>query len=175
MIRHLSKNRALIFIISALLLANIGLLVSFVWKKEERKKASEIREGPAHIMNEFLLQGVGFTTEQKKQADLYWEEHKKNMKPLFKDIENTKVRFFSLLIDSTSNDSAINAAAQRIADKQKEIELRSFTRFQKLRNLCSPEQQARFDSLYPGVIRNLISFFHKGPKKPKPDSLREAK
>jgi periplasmic protein CpxP/Spy len=167
--RQLSRNRVLILIISALLLANIGLLVSFVWNKEERKKATDVRRAPGAIMNDFLLNGIGFTPEQKKQADLYWEDHKKNMKPLFEDIEKSKVQFFNLLIDSSSNDASKHEAVQHIANKQKEIELRSFDRFENLRNLCTPEQRTRFDSLYPGVIKELIAFFHhRGPKKPKP-------
>jgi Spy/CpxP family protein refolding chaperone len=170
-VQHFSKKGVLILIISALLLANIGLLVSFVWNKDEKKKAGkveEIRRGPGVIMNDFLANGIGFSSEQKNQADAYWQEHKKIMGQLFEEIEKQKVQYFTLLIDSTTNDSAINSAVQRIADKQKEIELRSYARFKNLRALCTPEQRARFDSLYPGVIKELMAFFHqRGTKKPK--------
>lgn len=168
MIHHFSKKGVLILIISALVLVNIGLLVSFVWKKDANKNSEDTRRTPGVIMNDFLLNGIGFSAEQKKQADAFWEDHRKIMGQLFDDIEQSKVQFFILLIDSTATDSTLNSAVERVADKQKEIELRSYARFKNLRALCTQEQQARFDSLYPGVIKELMAFFHhRGPKKPK--------
>jgi protein CpxP len=170
---RVSKNKFLLFLVSALLLINVGLLVSFVWKKDKPRPPVSEQKSPRQMMSDFMLNDLKFTPEQKEKADKHLEQHRERMRKLFDEQEKAKIEFFSLVYSGDSpSDSAISIGAQKIGDKQKEIELTAFSRFRTIRGFCTPEQLPRFDSLFPEVVRKIIAY-RKNPGRPKGDSTNK--
>jgi periplasmic protein CpxP/Spy len=167
-----SKNKILISIIAILLLANIGMLIFFEGIKKHGGKdnndAGKVHSG----ITDLLKKEVGFSDTQLAQYKTMRKEHWDKMKPLFDEMNNTKTRFYNLLDDPSVNDSLLNNMADSIGIRQKNIDLQIFHHFKEVGNLCTPEQQPKFDSLVVRVIKRMTTP-HKPPTKPQEDSLNK--
>ena len=167
----MSRNKLLLFIITILLLANVVLLYFFFKGKDSTKKpSSRERRG----ISEQLKNEVGFNELQLQAYEQRRTIHMDEMKGLFEDLRQTKEIFFNTVKDTLAADSSIEQGANMIAERQKQIDLRTHAYFQGLRKLCTPEQLPRFDSLYQQVIKRMISSGRKPPaKRPGSDSLKK--
>ena len=169
--RSVLKNKVLVTIIGILLLANIAMLVFLfsAMKKPERENSHNRK--PAHSTVSFLESRIGFDKQQISQFNQLKEEHYKKLNPLFEDLRVTKDNFFVLVKDSVS-DSDIDSLANIIGQKQKFLDLQVFHTVQEIRNLCTPQQQVKFDSLLPKIAYKMVGHIRKG--NPKEDSLKKS-
>src|SRR5215510_12987338 len=121
-----SKNKSLIFIIAVLLLTNIAVLAYFLWYKTPAgQHGKEGNKRPPGI--EYPLQTeVGFNEDQLTQYRQMRDEQMKALKPMFDDMRQTKDSLFRMISNENANDSAVNAVAETISQKQKAIDLRMY-------------------------------------------------
>jgi periplasmic protein CpxP/Spy len=77
------------------------------------------------------------------------------MKPMFEDLQNTKNSFYALLRVPETPDSVVAKAAAAIGDKQRAIDMQVFQHFKNSRQVCTPAQYAKYDSLVQVVIRRM--------------------
>ena len=152
-----SKNRVFISIITVLLLTNIALLVFFFWVKPHGNFRPDMRRDS---IAQSLENKIGFSQEQMAQYQRLKDEHKEKIKPLFEDMRNAKEQFYRFLHQPAS-DSELNNAANVIGEKQKAIDLQIFRHFKELRDLCTAQQQPKFDSLIQQVIHRMSVPYHK--------------
>ena len=162
------KQRVLITIVSILVLANIALLLYFLWFKPNQRNTRP--EKNRDMMAYSLENEVGFNQSQMTKYQQLKEEHKTIMKTLFEDMHAIKIHFYKYLQQS-AEDSVIKNAASAIGEKQKSIDLQIFHHFNELRTRCTPEQQPRFDSLIQRVVNKMSMPFRKRSDR-KPDSTR---
>lgn len=145
-----SRNKNLIFIITVLLLTNIAVLVYFLAFKDRKRTTKhsgiEQRERGAG-MDERLKKEVGFSDQQVAQFKQLKEEQKIAIRPYFEAMRRSKDSLFALMGNESANDSIINNAANVIAQRQKELDLQTFAHFKRVRDLCTPEQKPKFDTL----------------------------
>jgi Spy/CpxP family protein refolding chaperone len=163
------KNKVLVTIIGILLLANIAMLVFFIsgMKKPDRGQPEDKRQG--YSTDSFLQSKVGFTEQQIRQFNQLKKEHHEKLNPLFEDLRMTKDQFFLLIKDSIS-DSAMDSVSTLIGQKQKMLDMQVFRTVQELRNLCTPEQQLKFDSLLPKIAYKMAGHIRRADNKQ--DSLK---
>lgn len=151
-----SRNKNLVFIIAVLLLTNIAVLAYFlVFKKSEphNEHQGDRRNG---MMVEMLEKEVGFDSKQMTQYKQLKDLQKITVRPLFDEMRKAKDNLFRYLPDPNVNDSAISSAADVIGQKQKTLDLQTFSHFKQVRNLCSsPEQQIKFDSAVNRMFRKM--------------------
>jgi protein CpxP len=83
-------------------------------------------------------------------------KHKQTMKPLFNEIHATKEDFYKLLTEQPT-DSVLNEKLHRIGDKQEMIDQKIYNHFQGLRQVCTPEQLPRYDSVIQKVLVGMIN------------------
>ncbi len=146
-----SRNKNLLFIIAALLLTNIAVLAYFLWIKQPEPKRGQNKNG----MSEMLQKEVGFSDEQVAQYKQLKEQQLTSIKPMFDEMRKAKDSLFRLLSDPNANDSVINKATDAIAQKQKILDLQTFNHFKKVRALCTPEQQPKYDSMVQRMFRKM--------------------
>lgn len=147
-----SRNKNLLFIIAALLLTNIAVLVYFLWiKQPEPKPDGQKKNG----MTEMLQKEVGFNDEQVGQYKQLKEEQRATIRPMFDEMRKAKDSLFRLLSDPGVSDSIINKASEAIAQKQKALDLQTFSHFKKVRALCTVEQQSKYDSMVLRMFRKM--------------------
>jgi len=154
-----ARNKNLIFIITALLLTNIAVLVYFLWIKEPHSKPppSSRRNG----MTEMLQKEVGFDSVQLAQYKVLKDTQWAAIRPMFDQMRKAKDSLFHMLSNPGASDSEINGAADVIAQNQKALDLRTLYHFKRVRALCLPEQQLKYDS----VVFRMLSRMGKPPKK----------
>jgi periplasmic protein CpxP/Spy len=149
------RNRNLLIIIGVLLLTNIGVLIYFLGQKERSKPTGRPDEKDRPGITEMLQKEVGFTDEQTSKYKQLKEKQKETIRPMYDDMRKTKDSLFKLLSYPETNDSLLNKIADAIAQKQKALDLQTFNHFKRVRTLCTPEQQPKYDSMILRMFRKM--------------------
>ena len=71
---------------------------------------------------------------------------------LFDSLRASKNHFYGHISNPDTPDSVLEANASEIGNWQKQIDLRLFRHFQKLRKACNKDQQLKFDTLVNKMI-----------------------
>jgi len=166
-----SRNKIYVSLIGLLLLSNLALVAFFVMNKPEKREVR--REHPGSYMKDALKNDVGFTDQQMAEFDKMADQHRQQMRPLFEDIGKTKESFYKMLSQPQTADTVLNQAASQIGDKQKAIDIKIFTHFQNIRQLCTPEQQPAFDSLIQRVVHRMIFPMRRGDSRKDSATLKK--
>jgi hypothetical protein len=74
---------------------------------------------------------------------------------LFDQVRKAKIDFYNLLFAPQVSESALNIAANEIAEKQKNLDLHMYYHFKVVRNICTPDQLRKFDSSILKVINRM--------------------
>ena len=148
------KTKSLITIIIFLLITNIAMLIFFVvqTKPVERRQRNHESNG----MYNSLQNDVGFSKEQLGQYQALREKQMKNVHPMFDEVRQAKKDFYALISSAQLSDSLVNADADSIAQKQKQLDLQMFGYFKNVRAICTQAQQPKFDSLMKKVVVRMI-------------------
>jgi Spy/CpxP family protein refolding chaperone len=112
---------------------------------------------------------VGFTDQQIEQFNKLKEAHHDKLFPLFEEVRKTKDQFFLLVKDSPS-DAYLDSMAKVIGEKQRALDRNVFETIREVRNICTPQQQAAFDTLLPKIAYKVAGHIRKGD--PKKDDLK---
>ena len=166
-----SRNKIYVSLIGLLLLSNLALVAFFVMNKPEKHEVRKDR--PGSYMKDALKNEVGFTDQQMATFDKMADEHRQQMRPMFEDITKTKESFYKLLTQPTTPDTILNEAAKQIGEKQRSIDIKIFTHFQNIRQLCTPDQQPAFDSLIQRVVHRMIFPMRRGDSKKDSAALKK--
>jgi periplasmic protein CpxP/Spy len=150
MINNQNKNKVFLLIIAILFIANIAMLAFFLQKKDggDRSKRPDIK---AYISN-FLAKEIGFNSAQLAQYDTLSNRNREKMGSLFEKIRNTKNEQFKQLVAGNFSDSTINLVADQSAANQKLMEMQMFNHIKSIRQLCTPDQLPKFDTLFIKVF-----------------------
>lgn len=150
MINKQNRSKVFLAIIGILLVANIALVSFFLLKKDGCNH--EKRPDKKAMISAFLKNEIGFDAVQLKQYDTLSDMHKENMKKMMDSLRTPKDLQFKELAAGSFSDSTMNSLAEQSATVQKAMELRMFNHLRKIRLLCTPEQQPKFDSLFGKIF-----------------------
>jgi periplasmic protein CpxP/Spy len=131
---------------------NLAMLIFFLVLNNPGQRNSRGRD--QNGISGLLQKEVGFT---KAQLDIYQslrKDHFDKIHKLFDDLRKAKTDFYTLIYTSQVSDSSLKRAADLIAEKQKTLDLQMFNHFEKVRNICTPDQLQKFDST---IIKKVIS------------------
>jgi hypothetical protein len=141
-----AKYRWMILLVLVLLVSNI-VLAFFLFskgKKPDYKKQAE--ERAMSVYKEIGLDSLQIDSF-KASKDAFLKE----MKPMWGDLRNLKDSLYRSL-PINPDDSSIVALLDSIAAKSRENERRAFAHFHHLRNMCTVDQQTRFDTIMPKFL-----------------------
>ena len=159
----MNKTKILTFLVGILLLTNIALIIFFSDSGYE-KRGSRSGGDRSSAVREFLKDSIGFNEQQLAQYDQLRQQNRENMRPLFEDLGNAKMAYYKF-INQPAADSAGQAAAALIGEKQKALDMAFFNHFRQVRALCTPEQQPKYDSMVQQVIRRMVAPPRRGDHK----------
>jgi hypothetical protein len=151
MINTKNKSKVFLTIIGILLVANIAMVSFFLMKKDGEKHEKQRQDRRAMIAN-FLKTEIGFDSIQLQQYNTLSVRHKESVKKMFDSTHSGKDKQFAELAASDFSDSAMNIIADRSAATQRAMELKMFAHLKNVRMLCTPDQIAKFDSLFVKVL-----------------------
>lgn len=129
-----------------LIIVNI-ILISFIYtgyKRNERMRP----QMPA----EFLSKQLDLTDSQRNKLHQLADMHHRESEMIREEVKSARDKYFALMKAPNIDDSTKNAAANSIAQHLKEIEILTFDHFQKVRAICSPKQQGKFDEIINDVL-----------------------
>jgi len=135
-----NQKKVLIVIIAILLIANVAMLAFFLQKKEPEKPRRPDRKT---VIANFLKNDLGFNKQQLIQFDTLSKLAHQKMGALYDSSKNNKNGF---------TDSAINFAANEAGASQKIMESQMLYHIKSIRQLCTPGQLPKFDSLFYKVF-----------------------
>ena len=171
-----SRIKVLLFLIGILLVTNLVLLLFFVLDKDDKAPGKRPQHTDrAQMMRTFLKDSVGFSEQQLTQFDQIREKNREDMKPLFEEMRQSKLAFYNLLKQPGTPDSVSQAAANLMAEKQMAVDMAFYKNFETIRSLCTPEQQAKYDTLVQQIVRRMIGPPRKGDSKQKKDDAEKKK
>lgn len=148
-----SKNKSLVAIIIFLLVTNIIMLIFFLVLNKPMQKNARGKEQSG--MSVMLQKEVGFSQNQLDTYANLRKEQLDSMHILFDQVRKAKIDFYNLLFAPQVSDSALNNAANEIAEKQKNLDLHMYNHFKVVRNICTPDQLQKFDSSILKVINRM--------------------
>jgi periplasmic protein CpxP/Spy len=136
-----AKNKLLVWLVVLLLIANAASITMF-WLGKKKQPPT-----PKGAPNEFLIKELQLDTKQQEQIDVLIKEHRQAAEQLRRKTREAKESFFDLLKQTNITDSAKQAAVKAISANTEELDLLTLAHFQKIRTLCTPEQQTKFDEI----------------------------
>ncbi len=148
------RNRNLLIIIGALLLTNVAVLAYFLSQKKTGHYSGNARNERTGL-TEMLQKEVGFNDDQLARYKQLKDQQRETIRPMYDDMRKTKDSLFRLLSYPENQDSALEQLTDAIASKQKQLDLQTFNYFRKVRELCLPGQEAKYDSLIVRTFRKM--------------------
>ena len=148
-----SKWWAIAFIV--LLIMDVASLAA-VWLLKEKRPA------PRPEVAEFLARELGFDSLQKQELFNLRAEHQQQARALRGKTREAKDALFALLKEAFVPDSMLAKAAEASSVNDRQLDILTFRHLQKIRELCTPEQQKKFDAVIHEVLRSM------GPPMPPP-------
>jgi len=141
------KNKLLTWLVLLLLVANAAT-IAFFWFNRNQKPPLPMKGGP----KEFLIKELKLDSNQKIQLDVLVKAHRDSADILRKKVREAKENMFDLLKQNVS-DSAKQNAARAVSLLTEQLDLLTFDHFQKIRALCNPQQQQKFDGIIQDITR----------------------
>lgn len=136
-----AKNKLLTWLVVLFLVANAATITMF-WLGKKKQPHQ-----PQGAPNEFLIKELKLDTKQQEQLDVLVKEHRQTAKQLREKTRKAKEAFFDLLKQQNVTDSVKQTTAKAVSESTEELDLLTLSHFQKVRALCTPEQQKKFDEI----------------------------
>lgn len=158
---NFTNNRWISVITLVLLTANIATLALLWTNKKNDEKPVQHQFARGGQLFEFVNRELNLDTMQQQKYKILREEHQAEVRPLQDSIKKAKDRFFALLHDENVPETTIEEYSRKIGVLEQQRDMITFKHFQKLRALCTKEQQIKFDSIIREILHGMG-----GPKRP---------
>lgn len=146
------SKRPLVFLVILLILTNLSLLGILLLRGEQsNSKPNRFAERKA-AMKLKLKEQVGFTEDQLARYDSLSESMYKIGKERMDAHRQFKRNIVQDWIKSDLSDSTRDQLAQQIGEQQTSLERDMLAHIKRVRSICTPQQTAIFDTLYPAQL-----------------------
>ncbi len=154
---YLRNNKALLLIITALLVVNIGLLYYGFWKGERKTSKTErpSDEQRMRMTKEKLRDEVGLNESQLNQYVDLRKKHFEDLRPIFDELRLAKDSMFNSLNQTGNSDSLTRIYTDKVCDKQKSIDTKMLNYFRSLKGIATNEQQPKMDSFIMNMTKRM--------------------
>lgn len=129
-----------------LILLNISLLIFVFFKHMPPGNPNCDGEGRME-RGQFLVSTLHLNAEQEATFDKLREEHLFIVEPLHEEIMKNKTHFFTRIKDEKVDSVAIDSLSKVITELHRMVDIATFYHFKKIRAICNPKQQEKFDKL----------------------------
>jgi periplasmic protein CpxP/Spy len=133
-----------------LIVMNIALIVFLLLKPFGRPPHPDDKGGPG----DFLTEKLNFTETQKTEFTKLRVAHHDSILTLEEEGRKLRKDFYDGLKSDSAN-TANDSILFKITENQKQIELVTYSHFEDVRKLCTPEQKTTFNDIIQDVIKKL--------------------
>ncbi|MBL0134931.1 MAG: periplasmic heavy metal sensor [Chitinophagaceae bacterium] len=135
-----TTNKILLWLVIILLIANAATL-SFLWMGRPSARP------PGGGAKDFLIKELKLNSNQQQEYQKLIVDHREAAEVLRTKIREAKDVLFEMIKEPNTSDSAKQKQAKEISGYSEELELLTLHHFEKVRTLCTPEQQKKFDDI----------------------------
>ena len=140
-----------VFSISLLVVLNLILITIFVSPKIG-KRDNDRRDGDKR--SAYVAKKLGFTVEQKAVYDSLNTSHREETKELQQKIDEKRRAMFRLSRSQDASTEKADSLTAEIGTLVTSMEFRTYEHLTNIRELCTPEQLVRLDSLVQRMIKS---------------------
>lgn len=133
--------------IAVLLLLNVGTLF-FLWS--HRPPSPEAR-GPF----QFLVKATEMDEAQQATYRTLRDAHRTSMDAYRKQNSQIRSQMFELLKQHPANDPAVTQLLDSLTSVKREEEILTYEHFRRVREICRPDQQSKFDAAIVEAIQSM--------------------
>ncbi len=150
-----NKNAWLYPVAGLLITANIITLAMLWMHRGGHDTGRDVVQQRTGGPFEFLSKELKLTKQQQDAYIILRDEHRRNSRELQDSIREAKDALFTLLKQDTVKPEELTQRTNNAAALSSRLDLVTFHHFQKLRALCTPEQQKRFDEIIREAMRGM--------------------
>lgn len=144
---YFSQYKWMWWTISLLVVLNIASIAFFLFGRREEKK----RE---YGMKHFMENELKLNQEQKKMFESEKNIHFQSVVPIFDSMKIERIAVSKILFSATPDSIAVLQHINKLSRLQAELEWLTFKHFSKLKNILTPEQQAKFEKDLNDMFQN---------------------
>lgn len=140
-----------------LITANIVTL-ALLWThkaKSNTEQQGRRPQGGGPQIFEYISTELKFDQKQKDAYALLRDEHHSGAEKLQDSIKDAKDALFTMLQQPNTTEEAIAAQSNKAAALSAQLDVLTYHHFQKVRAICNPDQQKRFDEIIQESIRSM--------------------
>lgn len=142
-----TKYKWMVFLVLILLISNMVLAFFLFFANDKREKKKDTPdEWAMKIYNEIGLDTTQITLFKKEKDDFF-----STMRPVWNENKKAKDSLYQNLASNLS-DSTVNDLLEKIKTTNHFSDSFTYAHFTKLRALCTPDQQLRFDTIIPKIV-----------------------
>lgn len=153
----MTTQRLLIIALVVLVVLNVTTLAFIYMQRDGRGP------GLGGDVGAFITHELNFTDEQTRRFDVMKRAHHESVDSLHRLNRELHKQLFDRL--NAPEDAVIDSISALVAENEKQIDLITFRHFHEVRELCTPEQQKKFDAIIQEVLQRLQP--KKGPPPPR--------
>jgi protein CpxP len=157
---YFTKNKTSYLVLIVLLVANLAATTFFWTSKNEGAKKPDKEQQKDHPMHQrgggidkFLTEELGLTVEQQQQLKDLRQEHMHNSRKIMDASHENRKQLHDMISNATVDDSLVVQLYTEIGANFGEMERVTFEHFRAMRNICTPEQQEKFDQIISKALR----------------------
>lgn len=118
-------------------------------------------------IDRIIIEGLGLDNRQQEQFEELKHDHRSQMIVLDSEYNAVVEEYFNLLRSDTTGVSVKDSSESRIAAIQTKRAQVTLEHFRQLKQICTPEQQRKFDSIIPKLVQVMMPHRHRGGPPPK--------
>ena len=144
----MKTNKLLAFAVIALLIIN-GVLVYLLWKGKKQPQRNKSGE---RNMSEWFAKELNEDEKQKAEHTRLRDAHFALMRPLFDSVHAYKKGLFTLIKETSVNDSLVQSYTDKISRTEAEIAKNTFLHFKNIMAILNPEQQKKYEEIVQKMV-----------------------
>ena len=155
------KNTSWFYLFAGLLITANIVTLTLLWLNRSGNEQHPPREPHSNLF-EYLTKELDLTKQQLDKYRVLRDEHQEGTRELQDSIRKSKDALFNLLKQENVSDEAIFAQSNKAAGFHAQLDNFTFHHFKRLRAICTPGQQIKFDNIIQEALRT------QGPQGPPP-------
>ncbi len=148
------KNNGLKYIVVAALLVNVATLLFFWFTRPPHLDRPQGEKG------DLISKELNLNSDQQATFTTLKRQHHRTHDSLLQIIAEKRMVLYA------QKTASLDSTIQVIGHLQEQIELMTYQHFEKVQEICTPEQQAKLDKMLAGAVQHVL--MPNNEKKPPP-------
>jgi len=148
----MNKQRFLIICVVLLLVLNTATLLFLFFNQRPQNFPPGPPPGSA---NSFIIQELSLTPQQQQQYAQLWQQFQQQLRQIQAADKQLHQQYFQLLKEDPADTAVIDTVISSISQQRRYMELALYNHFKQLRQICTAQQQLKFNQLIDEIMHRM--------------------